>query len=92
MFIFSHPTSSSSCAEILAVLFFRTMKYKVDDPRDLSSDRFIMSKVSQASRKVEPVLKNCVVNTFFFQNLLTWKTSKSKSVVKMQLSKIFNIF
>lgn len=39
-----HPTSSSSCAEILAVLFFRTMKYKVDTPRDVSSDRFIMSK------------------------------------------------
>nr|CAB3264554.1 transketolase-like [Phallusia mammillata] len=39
-----HPTSSSSCAEILSVLFFRVMKYKVDVPRDLSADRFVMSK------------------------------------------------
>nr|BAA74730.1 transketolase [Ascidia sydneiensis samea] len=39
-----HPTSSSSCAEILSVLFFRIMKYKVDVPRDISSDRFVMSK------------------------------------------------
>jgi len=40
-----HPTSSASCAEILAVLFFKVMKYKVDEPRDPSSDRFVMSKV-----------------------------------------------
>jgi len=39
-----HPTSSSSCAEILSVLFFKVMKYKVDIPRDPSSDRFVMSK------------------------------------------------
>ncbi|CAK8690459.1 unnamed protein product [Clavelina lepadiformis] len=39
-----HPTSSSSCAEILSVLFFRVMKYKVDVPKDPSADRFVMSK------------------------------------------------
>lgn len=39
-----HPTSSSSCAEVLAVLFFRVMKYKANIPRDPSADRFVMSK------------------------------------------------
>ncbi|XP_002120750.2 transketolase [Ciona intestinalis] len=39
-----HPTSASSCAEILSVLFFKEMKYKVDVPRDPASDRFVMSK------------------------------------------------
>lgn len=31
-------------AEIMSVLFFHTMKYKVSAPRDPSSDRFILSK------------------------------------------------
>jgi len=39
-----HPTTSSSIAEILSVLFFRTMRYKVSAPRDPSSDRFVLSK------------------------------------------------
>lgn len=39
-----HPTSCSSIAEILSVLFFNTMRYKVSDPRDPSSDRFVLSK------------------------------------------------
>jgi len=39
-----HPTSCSSMAEILAVLFFHTMRYKLSAPRDPSSDRFILSK------------------------------------------------
>ncbi|CAG9858665.1 unnamed protein product [Phyllotreta striolata] len=39
-----HPSSSSSIAEILSVLFFRTMRYKVSAPRDPSSDRFVLSK------------------------------------------------
>lgn len=39
-----HPTSCSSIAEIMAVLFFHTMRYKVKEPRDPSSDRFILSK------------------------------------------------
>jgi len=39
-----HPTSSSSCADILSVLFFRQMKYKPSEPRDPAADRFVMSK------------------------------------------------
>lgn len=39
-----HPTTSSSCAEILAVLFFNTMRYKVSEPKDPSSDRLVLSK------------------------------------------------
>ncbi|CAG0894365.1 unnamed protein product [Cyprideis torosa] len=39
-----HPTSCSSMAEIMSVLFFHTMRYKVTDPRNPSSDRFILSK------------------------------------------------
>merc|ERR1712179_478087 len=43
-----HPTSCSSMAEVMSVLFFKVMKYK--DPRvhkeqrDAASDRFILSK------------------------------------------------
>lgn len=39
-----HPTSCSSMAEIVSVLFFNTMRYKLSEPRDASSDRFILSK------------------------------------------------
>lgn len=39
-----HPTSCASMAEIMSVLFFHTMRYKVSAPRDASSDRFILSK------------------------------------------------
>merc|ERR1712168_1083976 len=39
-----HPTSCSSMAEITSVLFFHTMRYTIDSPRDASSDRFILSK------------------------------------------------
>lgn len=39
-----HPTSCSSMAEITSVLFFNTMRYSVESPRDPSSDRFILSK------------------------------------------------
>ena len=31
-------------AEIMSVLFYREMKYKLSEPRDKSSDRFILSK------------------------------------------------
>ena len=31
-------------AEIMSCLFFRVMKYKLSEPRDKSSDRFILSK------------------------------------------------
>ncbi|XP_011502241.1 PREDICTED: transketolase [Ceratosolen solmsi marchali] len=39
-----HPTSCASIAEIMSVLFFHTMRYKIKDPRDPNSDRFILSK------------------------------------------------
>ncbi|XP_054724650.1 LOW QUALITY PROTEIN: transketolase-like [Uloborus diversus] len=39
-----HPTSCSSIAEIMSVLFYHVMRYKVSDPRDPASDRFILSK------------------------------------------------
>lgn len=39
-----HPTSCASIAEIMSVLFFNTMRYKISAPRDASSDRFILSK------------------------------------------------
>lgn len=39
-----HPTSCSSIAEIMSVLFFNTMRLKLSAPRDPSSDRFILSK------------------------------------------------
>lgn len=39
-----HPTSCASMAEIMSVLFFHTMRYKVSAPRDPSNDRFILSK------------------------------------------------
>ncbi|MFT7814257.1 transketolase-like protein 2 [Arapaima gigas] len=39
-----HPTSCCSAAEIMSVLFFHTMRFKAQDPRDASSDRFVMSK------------------------------------------------
>lgn len=42
--IYSHPTSCSSMAEIMSVLFYHTMRYKVSIPKDPANDRFILSK------------------------------------------------
>ncbi|XP_070500826.1 LOW QUALITY PROTEIN: transketolase-like protein 2 [Chironomus tepperi] len=39
-----HPTSCASIAEVLSVLFFNTMRYKLSAPRDASADRFVLSK------------------------------------------------
>ncbi|KII64982.1 Transketolase [Thelohanellus kitauei] len=39
-----HPTSCSSIAEIISVLFFHAMKYSVKYPLHPSGDRFILSK------------------------------------------------
>ncbi len=47
-----HPTSCMSAAEIMSVLFFHTMRYKVTEPRDPANDRFILSKVSKAECSV----------------------------------------
>ncbi|XP_033214936.1 transketolase-like protein 2 isoform X2 [Belonocnema kinseyi] len=39
-----HPTTCASMAEIMSVLFFHTMRYKISAPKDASSDRFVLSK------------------------------------------------
>lgn len=39
-----HPTSCSSMAEIMSVLFFNQMKYDPTYPRSPANDRFILSK------------------------------------------------
>lgn len=39
-----HPTSCSSMAEIMSVLFFHVMRYDLKNPRDPSHDRLILSK------------------------------------------------
>ncbi|CAH1161429.1 unnamed protein product [Phyllotreta striolata] len=39
-----HPTTCSSCCEILSVLFFRVMRYNKNCPKDPSNDRFVLSK------------------------------------------------
>jgi len=39
-----HPTSCSSMAEVMSVLFFKVMKYKVSEPKAAFNDRFILSK------------------------------------------------
>jgi transketolase len=39
-----HPTSCASCADILAVVFWHTMKHNPLDPRDPNNDRFVLSK------------------------------------------------
>lgn len=44
IFIFRHPTSCASAAEIMSVLFFNTMRYDPRAPRDPNSDRFVLSK------------------------------------------------
>ncbi|CAG0919697.1 unnamed protein product [Notodromas monacha] len=39
-----HPTSCCSMAEIVSVLFFNEMRYKLTAPKDPANDRFILSK------------------------------------------------
>jgi transketolase len=39
-----HPTSCMSCADILATLFFRTMRWNVENPISKDSDKFLLSK------------------------------------------------
>ncbi|XP_051025911.1 transketolase-like protein 2 [Acomys russatus] len=39
-----HPTSCCSAAEIMAVLFFHTMRYRQTDPEHPDNDRFVLSK------------------------------------------------
>lgn len=39
-----HPTSSMSCADILAALFFEVLRIDPERPKYLGNDRFILSK------------------------------------------------
>ncbi|CAH8473361.1 unnamed protein product [Schistosoma mattheei] len=39
-----HPTSCSSLAEIMSVLFLKEMHYKPQSPKNPSNDRFVLSK------------------------------------------------
>lgn len=39
-----HPSSSMSCADLLAALFFHCMRYDIKDPDMPGNDRFILSK------------------------------------------------
>lgn len=53
----SHPTSCCSVAEIMSVLFFHTMKYRPEDPRHSSNDRFILSKVTHTQHSISLIWK-----------------------------------
>ncbi|MGZ8629377.1 MAG: transketolase [Actinomycetota bacterium] len=39
-----HPTSSLSCAHLLAVLYASHLRLDVEDPKSLANDRFLLSK------------------------------------------------
>ncbi|HET9310078.1 MAG TPA: transketolase, partial [Actinomycetota bacterium] len=39
-----HPTSSLSCAHLLAVLYASHLRFDVEDPKSPANDRFVMSK------------------------------------------------
>uniref|UniRef100_A0A8C8DXI0 transketolase n=1 Tax=Oryzias sinensis TaxID=183150 RepID=A0A8C8DXI0_9TELE len=58
----SFPTSCCSVAEIMSVLFFHTMKYHPEDPRNINNDRFILSKGHAA-----PALYSMWVETGFLK-------------------------
>ncbi|XP_050308046.1 transketolase-like protein 2 [Anthonomus grandis grandis] len=56
-----HPTTSSSAAEILSVLFFNTMRYTTCSPKDISSDRFVLSKGHAAPALYAAWVENGVI-------------------------------
>ena len=77
----SHPTSCCSVAEIMSVLFFHTMKYRYDDPRNFNNDRFILSKVTitQSCWSNLPVISILLVvskrsSEFGFLEILVYNT------------------
>lgn len=39
-----HPTSCMSCAELVSVLFFNSLRFDIHDPHHLHNDRFVLSK------------------------------------------------
>jgi len=52
-------------AEIMSVLFFHTMRYKVSNPKDAVNDRFILSKGHAA-----PILYAGNINDIIKQQFL----------------------
>lgn len=56
-----HPGGSLSAADILTVLFFRTMRFEASDPKDPARDRFVLSKGHAA-----PVLYTTLAHKGFF--------------------------
>jgi transketolase len=51
-----HPTSSMSCAHLLAVLYADHLRYDVSDPKSPANDRFVLSK-GHAAPALYSVLK-----------------------------------
>jgi len=39
-----HPTTCASMADIISVLFFKVMRYNLEEPKNQSNDRFVLSK------------------------------------------------
>jgi len=39
-----HPSSSASAADLVAAIFFDAMRFDPDEPRAVTSDRFVLSK------------------------------------------------
>ncbi|KAG8128180.1 hypothetical protein E2320_015062 [Naja naja] len=72
-----HPTSCCSAAEIMSVLFFHTMKYKPQDPRHPSNDRFILSKGHAA-----PILYAVWAEAGFLQEPELLKLRKIDSILE----------
>ncbi len=63
-----HPTSSMSCAHLLAVLFADHLRFDVQDPGFVGNDRFVMSK-GHAAPALYAALK--AVGAFDDQTLLS---------------------
>ena len=66
-----HPTSSMSCAHLLAVLFADHLRTDVRDPRGPANDRFVMSK-GHAAPALYAVLK--VIGAIDDDELLSLRT------------------
>jgi transketolase len=65
-----HPTSSLSAAHLLSVLFSNHLRYDVEDPKSLASDRFVLSK-GHASPLLYSVLK--AIGAITDQELLSFR-------------------
>ncbi|GAA6108295.1 transketolase [Tachysurus ichikawai] len=72
-----HPTSCCSAADIMSVLFFHTMKYKPDDPRNANNDRFVLSKGHAA-----PVLYAAWAEAGYLQESELLKLRKINSILE----------